>query len=641
MAQVLTFVDEEGPVVGGAMHRLVEESSCPQDHALAVAALLPLVRANGDGQYDLNSDGEEWLLEVGRPASDWLDLSPETLPQMRKWQVEALDAWAEHGRHGVVEAVTGTGKSRVGIEAIREGIRHDYSCIVVVPTVELVGQWRDALRRHGVQRVATSADAPRTPLDHCDVLVATVQSLYLSPPSRDDGKVLLVADECHRYGAEQWSKVLHPSYRRRLGLTATFERADDGIDILRDYFGGECVYRIGFGRAMADDVIARYSLDLVPVQLSVTERARYDEAHEAVVDSRAELLDRGLPESPFGEFLAAVQIAAADDEPDYELRDLARRYLSAFSQRLSVMSNARSKMEAARRVAPLIKSSRGALLFTRRVSAAEEITQILVREGVPAAAVHSDLSGAERRDRLADLRAGRLRAVVAPTVLDEGIDVPDVDLGVVLGGSQSRRQMIQRMGRVLRRKNDGRPARFVLVYAAGTVEDVSAHSGEEGCLDLLVRHADSVREDGVLAPIAHLPVAGHGAAPGVTREEPRPLASFDSVARVEAVDKRTTCSVVAHDGSDVEGTRGGAGSRAPGDAGASRGDGHRSLLEAVEADSTSSAAVTRTRVVTPTAAGEEGPEPVVVQLERLAALRSSGMLTEEEFSAAKKRVLQL
>ncbi len=639
MAQVLTFVDEEGPAVGGAMHRLVEESSCPQDHALAVASLLPLVRANGDGQYHLNDDGEQWLLEAGRPPSDWLNLSPGSSPQMREWQVEALDAWAEHGRHGVVEAVTGTGKSRVGIEAIREGIRHDYSCIVVVPTVELVGQWRDALRRHGVQRVVTSAETPRTLLDRCNVLVATVQSLYLSPPTRDDGKVLLVADECHRYGAEQWSKMLHPSYRRRLGLTATFERNDDGIDTLRNYFGGECVYRIGFGRAMADDVIARYSLDLVPVQLSVTERARYDEAHEAVVDSRAELLDRGLPESPFGEFLAAVQIAAADDEPNYELRDLARRYLSAFSQRLSVMSNARSKMEAARRVAPLIKSSRGALLFTRRVSAAEEITQILVREGVPAAAVHSDLSGAERRDRLADLRAGKLRAVVAPTVLDEGIDVPDVDLGVVLGGSQSRRQMIQRMGRVLRRKRDGRPARFVLVYAAGTVEDVSAHSGEEGCLDLLVGHADSVREDGALAPIPHLPVPGHAAVPVVAPVEATLSADSAPLARARTMDEGAVRSVLAHDESEPEGVRGSADSRRPGHAEASSVDGRMSPLESVAPGG--APGPSSTRIVSPPSAGHEQADPVVVQLERLAALRSSGMLTDEEFSAAKRHVLQI
>jgi late competence protein required for DNA uptake (superfamily II DNA/RNA helicase) len=65
---------------------------------------------------------------------------------------------------------------------------------------------------------------------------------------------------------------------------------------------------------------------------------------------------------------------------------------------------------------------------------------------VKSAAVHSDLSRSQRKERLQALKKGRLKAVVAPTVLDEGIDVPDIDLAVVMGGSKSRRQMIQRMG---------------------------------------------------------------------------------------------------------------------------------------------------------------------------------------------------
>ena len=72
-----------------------------------------------------------------------------------------------------------------------------------------------------------------------------------------------------------------------------------------------------------------------------------------------------------------------------------------------------------------------------------------------------------------------MRAVTAPQVLDEGVDVPAADLAVILAASRSRRQMIQRMGRVLRRKPDGRVAHLIIVYAAGTVEDpaLGAHDG--------------------------------------------------------------------------------------------------------------------------------------------------------------------
>src|SRR5699024_5718026 len=108
-----------------------------------------------------------------------------------------------------------------------------------------------------------------------------------------------------------------------------------------------------------------------------------------------------------------------------------------------------------------------------------------------------------RKVRRRGVRIGRTKALVAPTVLDEGIDIPQIDLGIVMGGSKSRRQMIQRMGRVLRLKSDGRSATFIVVYAENTVEDITQNDGREGCLDLIVQSADSVEHlDGRGSPVA-------------------------------------------------------------------------------------------------------------------------------------------
>ncbi len=158
-------------------------------------------------------------------------------------------------------------------------------------------------------------DSQRASFMSHDVVVGTVQSLFVSPPLRDDGKVLVVADECHRYGAEQWRRVLHPSYRRRLGLTATFERNDDGISELLTYFSGGPVYDIGFPATIEQGVVARYHVKLLGVALSPGERAEYDEADEAVRDARTTLISAGFPAEPFRAFLHAVQ-QAAEIDPD-------------------------------------------------------------------------------------------------------------------------------------------------------------------------------------------------------------------------------------------------------------------------------------------------------------------------------------
>lgn len=494
--QVLKAVEDRGRVSRPQLHELVEGSNCAVNHHLHWASLTSgFLEQGDDGMVSLGRAGEGWLIDNGKPSSDW---SKEALacglPALRDWQDRALRAWSGHARCGVVQAVTGTGKSRLGIEAIREALRDDFSSVVVVPTVDLVEQWSRALSRAKIDHGVTGDGKVASFTTH-RVIIGTVQSLYLAPPQRGDGKVLIVADECHRYGATQWGRVLDPSYRRRLGLTATFERNDDGIARLLDYFGGTPVFEIGFRQAIAENVVAHYDVELVGIDLDAQERMEYDEAEEMLRDARLRLVAAGLPTEPFGEFLYEVQKAADYDE-DPTIEDAARRYLKAFSRRIDVMTGARAKIDMAQRLAPAIGQSWGALLFTRRVDMAEEIAEALRVAGIRAAGMHSDLSRGERRERLIELRARRLQALVAPSVLDEGIDVPDVDLAVVLGGSKSRRQMIQRMGRVLRLKPDGRKATFIVVYARGTAEDLSRANGQEGCLDLIVDAADSVIMDG-------------------------------------------------------------------------------------------------------------------------------------------------
>jgi superfamily II DNA or RNA helicase len=100
-----------------------------------------------------------------------------------------------------------------------------------------------------------------------------------------------------------------------------------------------------------------------------------------------------------------------------------------------------------------------------------EIFNLLSANGIATEQLHSKLLQRERVAALHMFETGQCKALVAARVLDEGIDVPEADLAIIVSATKTRRQMIQRMGRVLRPKKDGRPARFVLVYVAGTSED--------------------------------------------------------------------------------------------------------------------------------------------------------------------------
>jgi RNA polymerase primary sigma factor len=116
----------------------------------------------------------------------------------------------------------------------------------------------------------------------------------------------------------------------------------------------------------------------------------------------------------------------------------------------------------------------------------------LNRIGIAAASYTSDLDREERKERLQRFKTGHIRALAAPRVLDEGVDVPKADVGVIIAASHSRRQMVQRMGRIIRPKEDGRNARFFVLYVKGTSEDpeLGAH---EAFLNDMMDNAEDIR----------------------------------------------------------------------------------------------------------------------------------------------------
>ena len=77
---------------------------------------------------------------------------------------------------------------------------------------------------------------------------------------------------------------------------------------------------------------------------------------------------------------------------------------------------------------------------------------------------------AERKAILEGFRSGRYRAIVTSRVLNEGVDVPEAKVAVVLGGTASAREYIQRLGRILR-KQENKTALLYEIIVRGTIEE--------------------------------------------------------------------------------------------------------------------------------------------------------------------------
>ena len=227
----------------------------------------------------------------------------------------------------------------------------------------------------------------------------------------------------------------------------------------------------------------------VGVALSVDERAEYAAIEHRLVSTRHHLrLVRDMPLEPFGDFLAAVaHLAERDSGADGRA---ARDYLDAFSKRRQIVAQTIGKYELLGDLAPAIAGADGALVFTETVRAANHAINRL-DPLVSIDLITGSTARRERREILDDLRVRKLDAVAAPRVLDEGIDVPDANLGVVMSASRTRRQMIQRMGRILRRKRPGVAARFVIMFAKDTLEDPANRIERDGFLDEIERISEA------------------------------------------------------------------------------------------------------------------------------------------------------
>ncbi|NLV11159.1 DEAD/DEAH box helicase [Halomicrobium mukohataei] len=385
---------------------------------------------------------------------DVLDLP--TLPlestyELRDYQQAALDAWRDSGDRGVLELPTGSGKTVVGIAAM-EALATP--TLVVVPTIDLLDQWQSELEREfdceigrmggGEQRVA-------------DVTVATYDSAYLRADELGDRFGLVVFDEVHHLGGEGYRDIARLlAAPARLGLTATFERPDGAHEVVAELIG-DLASRIAVDE-LAGDHLADYDIKRIAVALTESERATY-ERHQETFTSY--LQRSSITMRSGSDYQELVKRSGTDPE--------AREALLAKQRAREVMMNADRKVE---RLATILDRHRDdrVIVFTAHTDLVYRLSERFL---LPA--ITHETGADERREILERFREGTYSRIVTANVLDEGIDVPDANVAVLLSGSGSEREFTQRLGRILRPKRDGdRAILYELISEETAEENVAA-----------------------------------------------------------------------------------------------------------------------------------------------------------------------
>jgi superfamily II DNA or RNA helicase len=363
----------------------------------------------------------------------------------RPFQREALSAWLRERGRGVVVLPTGAGKSHVAVLAIADRKR---SALVVAPTLELVRQWFDLLRTSFATDVGVVGGGEHTVLP---LTVTTYDSAYLHMDHLGSRFGLVVFDECHHLPGESYAlaaRLCLAPYR--LGLTATPERSD-GRDALLEDLIGPFVYRKDI-LELSGSYLADYETVRVEIALSLDERSEYESERALYLDFiRKNGIFLGSPRG-FSEFI--LRSARSD---------AGQRAMQAYRRQREIAFAAAGKLEYLEHLLTVHRDDR-ALIFTQDNATAYGISRRFL---LPVITHQTKVS--ERSEILARFSAGEYRAVVTSKVLNEGVDVPDANVAVVISGSGSVREHVQRLGRILRARAGKRALLYELV-SAGTSE---------------------------------------------------------------------------------------------------------------------------------------------------------------------------
>ena len=408
--------------------------------------------------------------------------------KLYRWQEEALQSWKANGYRGIVDAVTGAGKTALAVAAVGRlrGIRPKLKVKIVVPTIPLAGQWRQTMTR-------TAGNAEEVPgffgggqKDSADrnVLIYVINSARdsLARHIRSDlsmgYSVFVIYDECHRYQSKEnrrifdWRSDGQPLTENCfcLGLSATpFKDGEDQI-LLSGI--GPPVYRYGLSEAAKDGVISPFAVCHVAVDFTAREAETYAALSAQLADASRKLRARypELRKCEGAAFLRAVSALA--DETGKDAESPAASYLRLAYQRKDISVLASARVGCCVDLIGRLHAHDRIIVFCERIQQAEQTAGLLRRRfGDVCGLYHSKLNKTTRARVLDTFRSGGCRILVACRALDEGIDVPDANVGIVMSCSSVRRQRIQRIGRVLRRADGKSGACIYYFYVRRSSED--------------------------------------------------------------------------------------------------------------------------------------------------------------------------
>ena len=390
---------------------------------------------------------------------------------IRDYQKIALNNWQDAGYNGVLAHATGSGKTITAIYGITKTFlasNTNLVTIVGVPYTILAEQWADDFKLFNIRPILCFGDSDKwyskvsnrlselgiASTNQLVVLIVVNASLFLpkfqqvlSDLDTEHGllkkQTIFIGDECHEYASRDINML--PKCLRRLGLSATpfvEKDRDDSIkkdNNLKSYFGGTCD-TFELADALGQKFLCPYEYHPIVVHLNEEEEDQYGRLSAQI-----------------------AQILSSSPLDKHSLN-----IVSGMMSRL--VGSTEEKFIKLKTLAKKLDSPTNTLVFcgdgkTEEIDASEQkdkqkAKKILDSIGWETREFTAEVSQAERVSRIEDFKDKDINALIAIKVLDQGVNIPAIQTAIILASTRSKRQYIQRLGRVLR-KSKGKKMSYI------------------------------------------------------------------------------------------------------------------------------------------------------------------------------------
>lgn len=366
----------------------------------------------------------------------------------RPYQTESIENWRTYNRCGVIVLPTGAGKTHVATMAIEMCGRQT---LVIVPTLDLMNQWYDLLISTFNAEIGLIGGGF---YEIGAITVTTYASAFRHQERLGNQFGLVIFDEAHHLPSEGYKYAAEFAIAPfRLGLTATPERAD-GDESELERLIGKTVYRLE-AQQIAGEYLADYTLERIEVDLTEAEREMYETERTIYTNFRRKM---NLPYGQEGWRLFLIQSARSED---------GRRAMKAYRNYKKIALGTEAKLHVLQDL--LIRHRHDkTLIFT----AENEMVYRISNDYLIPAITH-ETNVKERKFWLDAFNGGNVLALATSKVLNEGVNIPDASVAIILSGSGSSREHIQRLGRILRKKDDKQAILYEVVTRNTTEEYTS------------------------------------------------------------------------------------------------------------------------------------------------------------------------